>query len=331
MDLRTRFTTDIIMHRRHRAAFTLVELLVVIAIIAILIALLLPAVQSAREAARRGQCLNQLKQIGIAFHNYHSSHGTFPMGAHKKQSHNPAPPNTLVGVELGWTWATHILPFLEENAVYDQLDMTSTVFAFGPPGSGAFAHGGNLDVGGTIIRGYLCPTDPQDPSPFSVGSGGGGRAIVVAQTNYVGLADSHDRFNNLSTDGDPDITYSGDGMLFNVSSVQIRDVFDGTSQTLLVGEATGKETPGKLHFYWSAEAVADMSNGINGPCSIPGDGTWCYHGTRSGGATGFSSWHPGGAQFVLVDGSARFFSENTAQSLLEALSSRAAGEVISEN
>ena len=92
----------------------------VIAIIAILVALLLPAVQAARAAARRLQCTNHLKQIGIAMHNYHETHGVFPMGTLKHQSGNPVPPGVVTSPpERGWAWSVHILPFLEQSEIYD--------------------------------------------------------------------------------------------------------------------------------------------------------------------------------------------------------------------
>lgn len=314
------------MQGKQKSGFTLVELLVVIAIIAILVALLLPAVQSAREAARRAHCLNNLKQIGIAMHNYHQTFGVFPMGALSKQPGVPAPPELdwSSGLHLlGWAWTVHILPYIEEQQIHDGLDMSSVHFRFGPPGSGAFAYGGNLELAGRHITKYHCPTDvhEQRDTSVSIGSGGGPRSIVLSKTNYIGLIDS--RCKPINCDwGMQDFRYDGNGMLFNVSAVKIRDVFDGTSNTLFVGEGTGDLKTG-LHFSWATIAISSMRNGINGPGTNPGDGgyEWSY------GHDGFSSWHPGGAQFIMVDGSGRFVSESTSFETLQAISTRAGGEV----
>ncbi len=314
-------------HARH--GFTLVELLVVIAIIAILIALLLPAVQAAREAARRVQCLNNLKQIGVAMHNYHAAVGTFPEGAHSQGANDPV----LQGAhELGWPWPVHILPYIEQSSIFEQLDMSSTVFGFGPPGSGSYAYGGNLELIRNTIPTYFCPSDPQASrqKELVVGTGGGPRQIILGLTNYIGSTDDDCRFYSCS--GDVSYTYDGDGMLFNLSGVRIAHVTDGTSHTLIVGEGTGAEgrsdgaTWSVAHFTWGEQCLVDMFHGINGTCSVPGDGTYCWHGNNPQGA-GYSSYHPGGAQFVYVDGSARFISENTPISLLYALATRHGAEV----
>ncbi|MFW5693503.1 MAG: DUF1559 domain-containing protein, partial [Thermoguttaceae bacterium] len=126
-------------------AFTLVELLVVIAIIGILIALLLPAVQSAREAARRMQCSNNLKQIGLALHNYHTAHKTLPYGAN-------------FGQGTGATWAAMILPYLEQQNVYDAFDFTLPVW-----------HEQNEQAVQSVIPAYICPSDPASSEPLQGG------------------------------------------------------------------------------------------------------------------------------------------------------------------
>ena len=148
------------MYSCRRKGFTLVELLVVIAIIGILIALLLPAVQAAREAARRIQCANHFKQIGVALHNYHASKRLFPPGQifwqyDQAASCGPKPtPNYF-----GWGWSTFIMPYIGEQAVYDQIN-------FEPPGSAPhccdYVQPCNYKAMGTRIDTYLCPSDPQD-------------------------------------------------------------------------------------------------------------------------------------------------------------------------
>ena len=295
-------------HSRNRHGFTLVELLVVIAIIAILVALLLPAVQAAREAARRMQCLNNLKQIGVALHNYHSSHGLFPMGDLTYQGYYTAPPELgeYEGAQVGWAWATHILPYMEEQQIYDELDINNVY-------SLEWKSDRNLELVKTDIKKYRCPTDP---FVYRIG----GPNSLMAPSNYVGVLDSRCKTHKCDWYYQ-DQNFSGDGMLFNFSGVKIRDVYDGTSNTFFVGEGTG-DPPSGLHFAWAHNCISSMANGINGPNTNPGDGGyfWSY------GHDGFSSWHPGGAQFIMVDGSGHFVSENTDFHTLQALSTRAGGE-----
>ena len=321
--------------------FTLVELLVVIAIIAILIALLLPAVQAARAAARRTHCLNNFKQIGVALMNYHDAIGTFPEGAHSQGWHN----DTVLGGgcwELGWPWSAHILPYIEQSAIFDNIDMSSTCLKISYPGSGAYAYKNNLDMIRKIIPTYLCPSDSQtlNQLEISIGSGGGSRTVILGRTNYIGSADDDCRYypsSSGSHSGDVSYIYDGDGMLFNLSGIRIRDVFDGTSQTIFVGEGTGSEgninqqvlgsaMGNGLHYTWGEGALSDMRNGINGPFSVPGDGLWAWLGTPP--STGYSSYHSSGAHFLFVDGSARFISESTSIELLYAFATRRGGEVL---
>ena len=127
-----------------------------------------------------------------------------------------------------------------------------------------------------------------------------------------------------------EFTYVGDGVLFNLSSIRIRDVFDGTSNTFFVGEGTGdvKAKRTGLHFTWYNGNIADMFFGVNGPCSLPGDGVHCHMYTPP--ASGFSSYHSGGCNFLRVDGSVNFVSENTDQFTLEALCTRFGEEVLEE-
>ena len=313
------------MRKLQTAAFTLVELLVVIAIIAILIALLLPAVQAARKAARRTQCVNNLKQIGLALLGYHDAVGRFPPGALRDSIHNPPMMPPLGRHHDGFGWAVHVMPYLELSAVYDELDLSSTVDDY--PATGAFSQH-NLTVTNRTFSVYVCPSDGQE-RVFS--PGGGGRpppGIVIGILSYPGVADSKHAFvpvNHVPPFPDPQFTHIGDGMLFNLSSVRLRDVFDGTSNTLFVGEGTGSMTSPGLHYSWTTVGLSSMEWGINGTCSIPGDGTYCW--VAGPPAGGFSSFHPGGCHFVNVDGSARFVSENTQHAVLQALCTRERGEV----
>ena len=298
-------------HRKH--GFTLVELLVVITIIGILIALLLPAVQAAREAARRLQCSNNFKQIGLALHNYESARGTFPQGELTSE----------VGA-CGWTkqyygcgWGVMILPYLELRNVYDHFDFNKYYNV---------APNSDLTAGGTSLKAYQCPSDPQlDPLVFASGSidqPGMNPLEDLGRSNMAGVADSKDW--SCSHDGNW-TTSNGDGVLYNFSATRIADIRDGTSNTLAVGETAGSYTGSFYGTEFVVYTVSDTSVGINGPNTIPGGGTFHYYGA------GFSSYHPGGCHFLLCDGSVQFLSQNIDQRILTALTTRDGANIHSTN
>jgi len=307
--------------------FTLVELLVVIAVIAILIALLLPAVQAAREAARRTQCTNNFKQIGISLHNYHSTVGSFPYGTIWCEPSNPealcgkACECSGRGTFFGLGWSGLILPYLEQEQVYDQFDYSASPYQI--------YSGINTQVGAHRVAAYVCPSDPQDELihvgwdddvPFSWWN-----------TNAAGVADSQTAWRWI---WQHPIQF-GDGMMMNLLEKRVRDVFDGTSNTLFVGEVTGSDSGSSVTaiagcgaFVWPNGPIVSTAFGINGFNSIPGAGK-CTPNTAT--ELGFSSYHPGGCHFLRVDGSVHFESENMDQAILAALTTRAGGEVISSN
>lgn len=281
----------------HRRGFTLIELLVVIAIIAILVALLLPAVQQAREAARRSTCKNNLKQLGIALHNYHDTHKTLPPGWVIQQP-----------LRAGWGWGAMILPFMEQGPLYDALSV-------GTPESLAEAltnSTGKLDLMQKPIAGYRCPSDT---SP-------------KLNTRHQ-VDDINDVFRNVATSNfvanSDSVTWNADqdGLFGRNTKIRFRDVTDGLSNTIMVGERN-----------WD---LAGINGGAPLECNsavvfgISGDGTDRFprkslalgkfginsRGVDSGAvfvvdecARSYSSNHRGGAQFVLADGSVRFLSEN---------------------
>ena len=203
--------------RAKRSAFTLVELLVVIAIIGILIALLLPAVQAAREAARRIQCASNFKQVGLAMHNYHTVSGSFPPGMLRLR---------------GFSWSAFILPYLEQNMVHEQIDFGDSYWST-PDNTTRWA-------GAKRINSYLCPSDPQGGELVSCCSGGsvGSDPLEDArQTNMAGVADSDEW--NVGTIW-PRPLDDVDGMMGGKRGCRISEVTDGTSHTLMIGEVTGK-------------------------------------------------------------------------------------------
>ena len=287
--------------RRH--AFTLVELLVVIAIIGILIALLLPAVQAAREAARRSQCTNNLKQIGLALHNYHDALRSFPSGFVNY-------PSNAMANTRGWGWGALILPYIEQDALHEALNVNRIPFGGGAHPAPA------TSLTQTPLAAYRCPSD--------TGAAINARRANHGTSNYSGL------FGNGSPAGqDPDGTpYAngfssnhdwrpGNGMFFANSAVRMRDIRDGTTNVLAVGEraygvAGGLRAPDA---YGGAIWVGKYQHGsqastLRGLRNTDAD---CLFGSSE---FTYSSQHPGGANFVLADGSVRFIAATTERMIL---------------
>ncbi|MEP3478707.1 MAG: DUF1559 domain-containing protein [Fuerstiella sp.] len=271
--------------------FTLIELLVVIAIIAILVALLLPAVQQAREAARRTQCKNNLKQIGLALHNYHDVNLTFPPGFVVTPAADD--PN-----DNHWTWNAMILPYIEQGALFNTLAVGTQT-----PSQALTNNLGALQTPQTAFR---CPsaTGPD------INSNGNrtlqdvdGTAREVALSNYIGA--------NGSSELAP-VQPIADGLFYSNSKTRIRDVTDGTSNTICVGERASVLRGVNLR-----AATMFMQNGAAGNADNLGIVYAAGSGRRlindvsaTNTRRGFSSNHTGGAQFLLTDGSVRFISEN---------------------
>ena len=311
-----------------RSGFTLVELLVVIAIIGILVALLLPAVQSAREAARRMQCGNNLKQIGLALHNYHTAHGTFPYGS--GDCCDPGNPNAWGGV-----WTTMILPQLEQQNLHDKIDfnvhtknlpqdtLDTTVAAYICPSDGKASTAVFTDrywhnptqAAGTWYTASMGPTDP-DFCSFCDDS-------VPADDNYCCQGNN---FGTLPGDGYP--AGSGVGMFSRYrKAISIDDVRDGTTNTLAIGETI----PSQCTFI-SMFAVNFNVSPTNIPINtMESDGPGGQHspGTSWWTTSGFKSRHPGGTLFCMGDGSVHFLSETIDYRLYNELGTIAGGEVAS--
>jgi len=323
--------------QRTRRAFTLIELLVVIAIIAILVALLLPAVQQAREAARRTQCKNNLKQIGLALHNYHDIFNTFAPGYTARNASN-SPPVTLVADETGpgFAWSFAIMPQIDQAKLVNGVD---TDLNAADPANLVLAQS-------TVLTGFLCPTDPA-PNFFDV-TDGNGNTIQLPSSNYVGI------FGYGSVTMNPDQTT---GVFSRNSRTKFRDITDGTSNTFCVGERRAK------HDFVDGMAAVDsnstwyaaipgvmrpagmmmMGGGTEGPPSmILGHvgqtmtmgmgGTMQMHSNpnQTNHIVHFSSQHVGGVQFLLCDGSVHFLSENVDYNTFRHLGEKSDGNVLGE-
>jgi prepilin-type N-terminal cleavage/methylation domain-containing protein len=273
---------------RFRSAFTLIELLVVIAIVAIVMALLLPAVQQAREAARRIECQNRLKQLCLALHNYHDTHGALPAGS------------IVQGPSLrtlsGWGWASMLLPAVDQSALYARCS-----FSMGT------AVGPNRDVIPLSLSLSRCPSDP-GPDTFACGIPGH-PDVRAALGNYVGC----------------------EGVLSKQSRTRLRDVTDGLSQTLFLGERNSFDggTGGQPYSASWAGVLSESDVYVfNSAPTVPVTRLIPINGSSTSPVC-FSSRHPGGAQFARGDGSVVFLMSNMDLELFHAAGTPNGGEAIS--
>ncbi|MBA2112874.1 DUF1559 domain-containing protein [Bremerella alba] len=313
-----------------RAAFTLVELLVVIAIIGVLIALLLPAVQQAREAARRMQCNNNLKQIGLALHNYHDVYGSLPSATIR------APYTTSLGWygKPGWGWGSLILPFIEQDALHEALGVSfnrlenhATIPNF-------------VELSQAKLTAYLCPSSPIDDLNAKFKKNAFDAADVPSSSNYKGVFGS---FNEGATSGGPSDCPSGwwRGYCFNAetglfgagSKVKFRDITDGTSNTLAIGEVTyGDLGDGvdRMAGAWIGMYDGTGWNGNDQVVRVLSESLANTTARRINGTyrNAFSAHHPGGAQFLFGDGSVHFLPETIDGEVSEDLADRADGNVV---
>ncbi|MCO6458677.1 MAG: DUF1559 domain-containing protein [Pirellulaceae bacterium] len=317
-------------HSVRRRAFTLVELLVVIAIIGILVALLLPAVQAAREAARRMQCTNNLKQIALAAHNYHDTYHKFPLNYGTWGGNTYDNPST--------SWLVQILPFMEQQPLYDKID-----FRYGLTTDPRY--GGVTGVGNTVmptngwvytqpLPGYICPSDTHNGKMGSRANMPGsinGQAVEYGVTNYKGCAGSNWAWGAFAANGgvlpwtvtpfgnSNNGLDRGNGIFFRgstpvVSQTKIADVqaVDGTSNTFLAGEAIPRYCT-HTHWWWfnGVTATTAVPLNANAVCTNTGNknadlmscwGDWPNN-------YSFMSRHPGGANFAFADGRVTFVPE----------------------
>jgi prepilin-type N-terminal cleavage/methylation domain-containing protein/prepilin-type processing-associated H-X9-DG protein len=316
--------------RAARVGFTLVELLVVIAVIGILVALLLPAVQAARESARRGQCANNLKQISLAAHNYHDAHKTFPAGLANWAG---MPPNTnslyalmLAQLEQGGLFANWNYTFPRTNVAGGASSRTSTVLPVLVCPS---------DQLGTGVTQYAGPNGPEFYGLTSYGGNGGSQAFAAV---VFGPGGPH-----------PSVTLPNDGVFFINSGVRMADLRDGTTRTLLFGErshydpaydvlapAAGVDTIASVG-WWATSGnpylgIGDVTLGALVPINYlqPIGLASLNNALVSNRMNAYGSLHPTGANFALADGSVTFLSENLNPLILVRLAQRADGAAVEE-
>ncbi len=383
-----------------RRGFTLIELLVVIAIIAILVALLLPAVQQAREAARRSSCKNNLKQIALAMHNYHDTYRVLPMGSTRDWtavSFNPAggAGNIVTGAQGAndhgsgrpeWSWGAFIAPFMELGPQYDTLQVNSVIALTqlnaaiaGNAGGGTVQQQQINSVLVTPVETFRCPSDPgpaRNDRRTMRTANNSGTAFAISTSNYVGS--NRGSWNHTGNDqvtvsvaGEITTTAGGalrwngaTGLFMPGVSYTFRDVTDGLSNTILVGErayeyavirpSNAAFNPGQLDLadtkastvWMRAGGAANGAPGTQLACN--GCGLSDTFGTTGYGVNSnipnltaanagwgqvggsYSSNHRGGAQFALADGGVRFVSQNINRQTLNQLGCRMDGEPVGE-
>lgn len=318
--------------REHLRGFTLVELLVVIAIIGILVALLLPAIQASREAARRTECANNLKQIGIAFGNYHDSYRRFPPsyviqpgggGVHG------TPDPTTRDAGPGWGWGALLLPYLEQRTVHDELNFNVPCW-----------DAANQKAVQTKLDDYLCPSATGADRPFDVKDINGSTLATFARSCYVANVGQEEPWGYTLDSYDA----VADGPLYRNSTTSAAAVLDGLSTTVFVGEHhprlsdktwVGVVAGALLHptpqfGFAPIEPAAVLVNAHSGPSSFETPPTIHPPNSHLAHVCGMYADHPTGCNALMGDGSVHLISEDIHQPTWAALCSKAEGDIVGE-
>ncbi|QDT66688.1 DUF1559 domain-containing protein [Calycomorphotria hydatis] len=324
-------------HAHSRNGFTLIELLVVIAIIAVLIALLLPAVQQAREAARRSQCKNNLKQLGLAMHNYHDAHRILPPATVNPGCRNchliPTAADNIYSDIRNVTGHVLILPFLEQAALYNKLDFDESV------GFSRYDTGGTVStfpddnvaaLQGVHLSVFACPSDPDDLPGTNGSKNSHYYTLNYSRSSYGFISRTwNDNGHNpqLYWGGPSNVTSQRPAFGHN-GAARFRDITDGTSNSILLCETQMGKASSNYGPYWGTWTNTfwlEMEMGINvdnvSLLTLPTDKPFAWTP---------GSHHVGGCQIVLADGSVRFISENIDAETSYDLCSIADGDVIGE-
>jgi prepilin-type N-terminal cleavage/methylation domain-containing protein/prepilin-type processing-associated H-X9-DG protein len=304
--------------RRRARGFTLIELLVVVSIIAVLIGLLLPAVQQAREAARRAQCANNLKQIGIALHNYHGSVDVFPSGYV-----STVPPGVLNYPELGpgWAWGAVILNQLEQAPIYAAINFSAQI-----------TEPASLTARTSVVSVFLCPSStPTGPVSLFASENGPVAISDLAASQYLASAGQGEI---------EEVPGTNNGVFYRNSQIGLRQILDGSSQTLMLGERSRNLADATwvgaipalfacTNPDWSVHDCATSNVMVLANTGPWPDEPWVNVPNHKGAkADDFWSLHPGGCNFLLCDGSVRFIKETVNPVVFSALATRAGGEVV---
>lgn len=306
-------------------AFTLIELMVTMAVIGVLAAILLPAVQQARESARRSTCQNKLKQLGLATMNYESAYGRFPPGVVTTRHGTPASNCELLGFtnqESRAPWSVLLLPFLEQTALYDSFDFSSPFFGLKHP------------IAGTANDGPQCRPNPLFQCPSDPNS-----TIAPANSNYFAVQGG-----GAIPDCRGNPPYEGrvffyNGAFYVNSSTRISDLSDGASTTAILGETRYLQLLGPDPLYegtWASSiwygfltegslyvTIAAMMDPPNRVPLVPSRDWTLEYQTRT-----FGSWHPGGLHFVLGDGHVTFLSDSIDLGVYRKIGARNDGQAV---
>ncbi|UUO09001.1 DUF1559 domain-containing protein [Blastopirellula sp. J2-11] len=293
-----------------KSAFTLVELLVVIAIIGVLIALLLPAVQQARESARRMQCTNNLKQMGLGLHNHHDTFGNFPPGQMSVSNRDQAGAAKAWSDKNSLSWMVFVLPYIEQESLFQQIRDENDNFDVYLDRFSWWTTGTNW--GQIAVDGFMCPSCPMPTAnPHRKDN---------AKTNYKAILGT-EYPDNLATD-DAGYMKKFSGTFWLNSETGFNDLTDGTSNTVFIGEQDGAEKPRRASCWVGSDKAHWLNNNLGSTSANP---SFTINGSNAWGALG--SMHPGGANFCRADGSVVFIPETIDGTVYESFGTRSGGEV----